>query len=91
MYRTGWGSKQNSLFDKVIKVLSTLRLARLAFEQVMWEYISRVEIIFIDYLNCFSFFKLRHFAGCCKALFVVNIKLKQFIFLIGNRDKKNFK
>ena len=35
LYRTGWVTKQNVLFDKVIKVLSTLRLARLAYEQVI--------------------------------------------------------
>ena len=32
--RNGWGNKQNVLFDKVIKVLSNLRLSRLTYEGV---------------------------------------------------------
>ncbi|KAK3734427.1 hypothetical protein QZH41_019759 [Actinostola sp. cb2023] len=39
--RTGWMAKQNVLFDKVIKVLSSLRLARLSYEQTSNEPVKR--------------------------------------------------
>ena len=32
--RTGWTSQQNVLFDKVLKIVSSYRLARLTYEGV---------------------------------------------------------
>ena len=38
-FRNGWGAKQSVLFDKITKVLSNLRLARLTYEGVRLVYI----------------------------------------------------
>ena len=45
--RSGWSSKQNSLFDKVIKVLSSLRLARLTYDSVRNEFVFFAKDFFL--------------------------------------------